>query len=183
MPIERTVDFVKSQVAPFLNNLIIAVLTLLLGVLIGRILGRILSRSLHAFDVDKTLNKAIGSKISIENIAEVGVAHLTVFLFLIISLNLLGLTSWAIWGIAILVAVFGIVYLCLTLKDLIPNLVSGLILQRRGLPKLGQHLKIGTVVGKVVAHNLIETKLKTKKGDVISLSSRQVLKSPITKLK
>lgn len=180
--IQRSVEFVKGLVMPFLNSFVIAVFTFFIGLIFGRIIGKLVARVLHAFDVDKTLAKAVGAKLSVEGFAEVAVSYFTYIVFLLISLDQLGLTQWVLYLVAAAAAIIGAVAAVLALKDFVPNAVAGYFIMRREFPKAGDILRIDEVSGKVVQVTMLETRIKTRKGDTISFPNRQLLRSRVEKL-
>jgi len=179
---QRVVDFVKGLVMPLLNNMVIAVFTFFIGLIIGRIMGKIAHRILHAFDVDKTLVKAMGAKVSIESLVEILVSYVIYVIFFMFALNQIGLTQWVMYLVAGIACVVALVVAFLALKDLIPNAVAGYFIMRREFPKVGDIIKVDGVVGKVSNINMLETRVKTKKGDIISYPNSRLLRSKLEKV-
>ncbi|MEK6961445.1 MAG: mechanosensitive ion channel family protein [Nanoarchaeota archaeon] len=179
---QRLVDFVKGLVMPLLNNVVIAVFTFFIGLIIGRIFGKLVHRVLHAFDVDKTLVKAIGAKVSVEGFTEILVSYVIYVVFLLFALNQIGLTQWVLYLIAGIACIVALIAAFLALKDLVPNAVAGYFIMRREFPKVGDLIKVDDVVGKVSNINMLETRVKTKKGDVISYPNSRLLRSKLEKV-
>lgn len=179
---QRIVDFFKGLVMPLLNNMVIAVFTFFIGLIIGRIMGKMTQRVLHAFDVDKTLVKAMGAKVSVEGFAEVIVSYVIYVVFLLFALNQIGLTQWVLYLIAGIACVVAFIAAFLALKDLVPNAVAGYFIMRREFPKVGDMIRVDDVVGKVSNINMLETRVKTKKGDVISYPNSRLLRSKLEKV-
>jgi len=180
--LQTVVGFIKGLVMPLLNNAVIAVFTFFIGLIFGRILGKLVHRILHAFDVDKTLVKAMGAKVSVENFAEIVVSYFVYVIFLMFALNHIGLTQWVLYVIAGIAALVALIAAFLALKDLVPNAVAGYFIMRRSFPKVGDTLKVDDVTGKVSQMTLLETRVKTKKGDVISFPNSQLLRSKLEKV-
>jgi len=180
--IQTVVDYVRGLISPLLNNVVIAVFTFFIGLIVGRIAGKLTSRALHTFEVDKTLKGATGVSVSVEGLLEVGVSYLTYFIFLIVSLNQLGLTQWVLIGISGLAGLIGVIAMVLALKDVLPNAVAGLIVMARKFPQKGDRVHIDSVIGKVEEMTILETRIKTRKGDIISFPNRQLVKVKVEKL-
>ena len=180
--IQDLIGYVQKLVMPLVNNVVVAVLTFFIGLIVGRILGKVIHRVLHAFEVDKTLAQMMGAKVSVESLADVVVSYLTYFIFLIIALNQLGLTQWAIYAVAGIAGIIAVIATVMALKEIIPNAMCGYIVMRREFPRKGDTIRIDTVEGKVVEITLLETRVKTKKGDVISFPNRQILRGRIERL-
>lgn len=180
--IQTVADYIRGVLSPLLNNVVIAVFTFFIGLIVGRVAGKLTSRTLHSFEVDKALKGATGTSVSIEGLLEVGVSYLTYFIFFIISLNQLGLTQWVLIGISGFAGLIGVVAMVLALKDVLPNAVAGLLLMARKFPQKGDMVNIESVIGKVEEMTILETRIKTRKGDIISFPNRQLVRVKIEKL-
>lgn len=180
--IQTVVDYIRGVLSPLLNNVVIAVFTFFIGLIVGRVAGKLTSRTLHSFGVDKTLKEAIGVSVSFEGLLEVGVSYVTYFIFFVVSLNQLGLTQWVLIGISGFAGLIGVIAMVLALKDVLPNAVSGLLVMARKFPQKGDRVRIDSVEGKVEELTLLETRIKTKKGDIISFPNRQLIRSKVEKL-
>jgi small-conductance mechanosensitive channel len=67
----------------------------------------------------------------------------------------------------------------LATKDFIPNLVAGLFMLKKTEIEKGKRIKAGNVEGTVVEIGLIETKIKTKKGDEIYIPNSTLTKEKL----
>jgi len=89
------------------------------------------------------------------------------FIVLLIALRYLGIATDILNIIAIAVIIIIAVFVILSVKDFIPNIISGMVLHQKGSIKVGDIVSVDNITGKVFEINLIETKLKTKGGDTI----------------
>ena len=71
----------------------------------------------------------------------------------------------------------------LGLRDFIPNFFAGWYIYRKDLIKEGKQVKINGVQGKVAKLSLLDTRIKTKKGDLIYIPNSVVIKSKIVQKK
>lgn len=175
-------ELLKEIFAGFLTKMIVAVIILLIGFIIGRIIGRLFQKLLHEIEVDKILKKAAHIRISVEELFGHIISYFVYFITIIMALKQLGLAtdvlnivSWAIM-IVIIVSFF------LGIKDFIPNIIAGFIIHRKGFINKGDFIKVKNMHGKVIDINLIETKIQTKKKDIIHIPNSMLTKNEIIKI-
>ena len=178
-------DVITDAVAylgPVVNNIITAIIILLIGFIIAKLLGRLVQRVLHEAELDNLLKKA-GAKVSFE----MALAHITeyfvYFITIIFALNQLGITTFVLYALAFGAVAVLIISVFLGMRDFIPNFMAGWYIYRKDLIKEGRNVKINGVQGKVVKLNLLDTRIKTKKGDLIYLPNSVVIKSKIVQKK
>ncbi|MBW2985927.1 mechanosensitive ion channel family protein [Candidatus Woesearchaeota archaeon] len=167
---------------PVINNIITAIIILLIGFIIAKFLGRLVQRVLHEAELDNLLKKA-GTKVSFE----LALSHITeyfiYFMTIIFALNQLGITTFVLYIIAIAAICVLAVSVFLGLRDFIPNFMAGWYIYRKDLIKEGKNVKINGVQGKVIQLSLLDTRIKTKKGDLIYMPNSIVIKSKIIQKK
>lgn len=174
-------NLVKEVFTGFLSKIIVAVIILLIGFIIGRIIGRLFQKLLHEIEVDKILKKAAHIRVSIEELSGHIISYFIYFIAIIMALKQIGLAtdvlnivSWAIM-IVIIVSFF------LGIKDLIPNIIAGFIIHRKGFINKGDFIKVKNMQGKVININLIETKIQTRNKDIIHIPNSILTKNEIIK--
>ncbi|MBW3002692.1 mechanosensitive ion channel family protein [Candidatus Woesearchaeota archaeon] len=172
----------RMYLGPAVNNIITAIIILLIGFIIAKLVGRLIQRILHEAELDNLLKKA-GAKVSFElalaHIAE----YFVYFITIIFALNQLGITTFVLYVLAIGAITILIISVFLGLRDFIPNFMAGWYIYRRDLIKEKQNVKINGVSGRVVKLSLLDTRIKTKKGDLIYMPNSVVIKSKIIKKK
>ena len=149
------------------NIIIVAVVIFLVGLILGRVLGKLVERILREFRVDKTVKDKIGVNTSMQKLASGIVSYSIYFVFLIIALNYVGITSLLLNVISIIVIALLAISLLLSVKDSIPNMLAFRRINRS--VKIGDKIKINNVEGVVEDMTLFETKLVTKGGDEIHI--------------
>lgn len=162
---------------------LVNVLILLIGFIIGKLAGKIVARVLHECEVDSIISKAMGMDAKLEHRLSVFVTYLIYFVTIIIFLNNLGVTTTVLQIIFAAVLAIIIVSLLLATKDFIPNAFAGFYIYRRKIIDVGDRVSIRGVKGEVTHINLLETKLRTKEGDVVYIPNSAVAKTGIVKLK
>ena len=174
--------FIKGVLSGFLTKIIVAVIILLIGFILGRIVGKLVQKLLRELEVDKILKKAAHIRISVEELISHLTSYFIYFVAIIMALKHIGLAtdvlniiSWAIMILIILSFFLGI-------KDLIPNVMSGFIIHRKNFIHKGDIIKVSNMEGKVIGINLIETKIQTKKKDIIYIPNSILTKNEVIKL-
>ena len=172
----------NMYVGPAVNHIITAVIILLIGFIIAKLVGRLIQRILHEAELDSLLKRA-GAKVSFEMALSHIAEYFVYFMTIIFALNQLGITTVVLYILAIAAIGVLIISVFLGMRDFIPNFMAGWYIHRKELIKEGRQVKINGVSGKVVKLSLLDTRIKTKKGDLIYLPNSVVLKSKITQKK
>lgn len=175
--------YVIKIIEGILNKFVIAVIILLIGLILGRVLGKIVQKFLHELNVNKFFKQTMGISSSIEDFAGYGVKYFIYFIFVIMALNQLGLTSPVLDMISGAIFILIIISIFLGIKDFIPNFIAGISIYKRKFIKEGDKIKIKDMEGEIVKIDLVETRIKTKKGDVISIPNLILTKNELTKKK
>lgn len=172
----------RTYLGPAVNNIITAIIILLIGFIIAKLIGRLIQRVLHEAELDSLLKKA-GAKVSFElalaHIAE----YFVYFITIIFALNQLGITTFVLYVLAIAAIAVLVISVFLGLRDFIPNFMAGWYIHRNDLIKEKQNVKINGVAGRVVKLSMLDTMIKTKKGDLIYMPNSIVIKSKIVRKK
>lgn len=172
---------VRDALMPFVNRFFIAALLLLIGIIVGRILGTFTHKFLHSAELNKTIEKATGSVAPVEQIISHFIRYITYFLFLVMGLNTIGITTTVLTVLA--GAVFAIIVLSIILgvKDLLPNAIAGLRIQQQGLVIKGETITVDSIRGRVESVNLTDTQILTPSGDTIIIPNRILVTKEVRK--
>ncbi|MEM4263584.1 MAG: mechanosensitive ion channel [Candidatus Woesearchaeota archaeon] len=173
---------IKTYVGATLNSIIAAVVILLLGFILGKLVGRLLHKVLHEAELDNILKKA-GARLPLETVLANLAEYFIYFVAVIFALNQLGITTVVLYIIALAAMVILIISAFLGLKDFIPNFIAGIVIYRKELITKGDRVSIDGVSGKVDELSLLDTKIKTSKGDIIYIPNSIVIKSKVVKKK
>ncbi|MBR9683367.1 mechanosensitive ion channel [Candidatus Woesearchaeota archaeon] len=161
-----------------LNNIIGAIVVLLIGLIIGLIVKKLLRRILHEIELDK-LVKRLGKNYSLEKKISNLAAYLIYFFALVWSLNQLGITPIVLYIIGGAVLLLLVATFLIGIKDFIPNLIAGIVINRRDPWKKGKKIKVNGVEGTVEKIGWLEMEIKTKKGDKIYMPNSLLVKSKV----
>ncbi len=164
-------------------RLIAAVIILLIGFIIARILGNLTKKVLHELETNKILKEQAGVKIQVEEFSNAIVRYIIYFIAIIMALNQLGLTTTILSIILIILLVILVGFIILAFKDFIPNIVSGFVIHQREKIKPGDKIRVKDIEGEVIHVNLVETKIKTKKNDIVFIPNSILTKNEVMKLK
>ncbi|PIN81989.1 hypothetical protein COV11_00300 [Candidatus Woesearchaeota archaeon CG10_big_fil_rev_8_21_14_0_10_30_7] len=159
-------SWLTGRVGEYLTKIVLAVLIVLIGFMIGKVIRRVTQRFLHEAELDKLMSK-LDFKSSVEEFLSRTLEYLVYFVTIVIAIDKLGLTITILYILSGAVLLFFIVAFFLGIKDFFPNFIAGLVLMKNGKIKPGQTIKVGDVEGKVLSVDFVETKVKTKKGDLI----------------
>lgn len=160
-----------------LYRIVTAVIILLVGLLIGLIVKKILRKVLHELEIDEVI-KRLGKNYSLERRLSSLVAYLIYFITLILFLDQLKITSIVFYIIiGIILLLLGVTFL-LGVRDLIPNLIAGIVIYRKNQLKVGKKIEIDErYEGRIERIGLLEMEIVTKKGDRIHIPNALLIRS------
>jgi len=173
------IEYFTSIFTGIVNKVIVAAIILLIGIVVGKVVGKVIQRVLHEIELNKIVKKAMGIKISLEEITGNIVMYVIYFAAIVIALKQIGLATLVldiVFGgiiVIIVIAVF------LSAKDFIPNMVSGIVLRQKNIIKEGDNIKTKTAEGKVIEINLVETKIQTDSGDIIHIPNSNLTREEV----
>lgn len=171
----RTITNSLEAVNPLINAVVITILILLMGFILGKLLGRLVHFALRELKLNRQIRKAIGINIKIDRIIGAIVSLIVYSGAVILALEELKLTGYFYYLILILVIVVFFMSVLGTLKDLLPNLVAGLI-QRRSF-KVSDIVILPDAEGQIIQKGIFELKIMTKSKDVLILPYSVFMKS------
>ncbi|MDP7116198.1 MAG: mechanosensitive ion channel [Candidatus Woesearchaeota archaeon] len=181
-PVDVYLDLQKI-LDPIFTRLAISIIILLVGLVLGRIVGKILDRVFKEIELDKILKKTTGAKFKIGALISRVSKYLIYFVFIIAALDRLGIQTVAfniiLGGFVLLVFLM----IILSIKDFIPNLFAGFFLHKKGFVKEGDKIKVNEVQGQIIDISIVETKIKTKSGDILFIPNSFLTKHQVLKLK
>lgn len=173
---------VTAVLSSILSDIIVAVILVLLGFIIGRVLGRLSQKALHELEIDRVLKSAARIRFSIEKIVGSFVKYFIYFIFIVMALNQLGLTTTLLYIISAAVILLVVLAVFLGIKDFVPNLLAGIFIHRKGLVKPGDVIEVKGIRGKVISIDLVEARINTGKGDTIYIPN-SVLTRDVVRLR
>ena len=173
----------SSRLSDLTLNLIAGLVILLVGLVVGRFLGNLTRKVLHELELDRLLREQTRFKIPLEQLLGSLVKFVVYFIAIIFSLDQLGLQTAILNIILTIILIVMVVFMILAVKDFIPNLVSGLILHQKRNIKPGEKIEVNDIEGEVINITLIETKIRTKSGDIVYIPNSILTKNVVIKKK
>ena len=174
-----TFAYVSNLLSSLATKIIVAVVILLIGFILGRVLGRLTQKGLHELELDRVLKQGAGITVSSEKIIGSFIKYFTYFIFIVMALNQLGLTTTLLNMVSGAVLLVIILSIFLGIKDFVPNLLAGAVIYRKRLVTEGDRIKVRGVEGKVISIDLLETKVETRKKDIIHLPNSLITKEEL----
>jgi len=181
--IQESWKMISDTFSGLLSRFVVAIIVLLMGFIIGKILGRLMYKFLHSFEVNDVLKKLTGVKISLEEIAEAFTTYFIYFITIVMVLQQIGIATTILHMISAGIILVIILSTFLGIKDFIPNAIAGFFIQRNKFIRVGETIKVKGMQGTISEITLIETKIKTKSGDIIFIPNSVITKTEIVKVK
>tara|TARA_Y100000310_G_scaffold302635_1_gene340187 strand:- start:29140 stop:29679 length:540 start_codon:yes stop_codon:yes gene_type:complete len=171
------------DVSSIIIKLLAAVVVLLIGFIVARILSKLTKRILNELEIDKVLKEQTNIKTPLEEFLSSTVKYLVYFIAVIIALNQLGLTTTVLQIILFSLLAILVGFIILAFKDFIPNIVAGFFIHQKAKIKPGDKIIVKDIQGQVIHVDLTETRIRTKKKDIVFVPNSLLMKNEITKLK
>jgi len=168
------VEIVKAYAGQVLQGIVI----LLIGFGLGVLSRKFALKIFREFNLNKFLGK-IGITNDIENIVSIIISYVIYLFTIIIFLEKLLIKSLVLYLIAGGVITLLILSLLVGLKDVIPNFVGWIYLQRKKKIKEGKRVDVREISGRVERVGYLETEIKTDNGDILYVPNSLFLKSKL----
>ena len=179
----ESISNLPNLLSGIFTKLVVAVIIVLIGLVAGKLLGKLIHKLLHEIELNRIIKKAAGIKVSAEEIISSFVTYFIYFIFIVMALNQLGLTTVVLHMISGAILIIIIISIMLSIKDFMPNMFAGFFIHQKRFIKEGDIIQVDNTKGKVVHINLVETKIETKKGDIIYIPNSLLTKKTVVKLK
>jgi small-conductance mechanosensitive channel len=180
--LQNSINLLPELISGLFTRMVVAVIILLIGFVVGKLLGKIVKNLLHSIEFNKIIKKATGINISLEQGISFFVSYFIYFLFIVMALNQFGLTTVVLHMISGAILIIIIISIFLSIKDFMPNMFSGVFIHKKKFINVGDVIRVDNTEGKVVYINLVETKIETKRGDIIYIPNSLLTKSKVTKI-
>jgi len=158
-------------------KLVASITILLIGLILGRFLSNLVKKVLKEIELNNIIKKELKLDWPIEQFLSSVSKYLVYFVALIIALNQLGLASTVLYIILGVILLFIVAFIILAIKDFIPNVISGFVIQHRKLLEKGEKVRIGDIEGKVEKITLTEVQIKS--GDEVIVIPNSILSKKI----
>jgi small-conductance mechanosensitive channel len=125
------------------------------------------------------LRQAAKVRFSIEKSAGSFVRYFLYFVFIIMALNQVGLTTTLLHMISGAIIILVALAIFLGIKDFVPNLLAGIFIQRKKMVKEGDRIRVKGIEGRVLSIDLVEARVETKSGDLIYIPNSVLTKEEV----
>jgi len=169
----------NTLLPPIFTRSVVAIMILLLGFVLGRIIGKLTQKILHEIELNSIIKKATGIKVALEQVVAKVLTYFIYFIAIIWALNELGLTTTILTMISGAVLILILVSFLLIIKDFIPNAFAGFMIHRKRQLKPGDKIRTDGLQGKITRISLVETEIRTSKGDIIYIPNSLLTKKQI----
>lgn len=172
----KMLENVLVTVQEYFWKIITAIIILLVGFGIGIFAKKLLNKALKEINLNKILLK-VNVRYNTEAIISNIVSYLIFIVTIVIALDTLGITSIVIYLVLGAVLMLLILSFLVGAKDIIPNFIAWIILQRKGKIVVGKNIKVKEISGKVEKIGYLETEIQTEHGDILYVPNNLFLKS------
>jgi small conductance mechanosensitive channel len=100
-------------------------------------------------------------------------------LSLVAALEQLGIANMILYFISATIILIILISFFIAIRDFIPNVMAGFYLYSKEKLKDGNKIEINDIKGTLEHIDLLQVKIKTKKGDIIYIPNSTVIKSRI----
>ncbi len=161
----------------YVNTIVTAIVYLLIGLAIGILAKKLTTRLLREVELNRIMRR-VNVMYDVEKWISWIVSSAIYLITFVIVLNQLGIAPvgvvYVIGGGIFLLLVLTIV---VGLKDVIPNFVGWLFLQRQDKVKEGSRIEIKEIAGTVERIGFLETEIKTDNEDILYVPNALFLKN------
>lgn len=138
---------------------IIFIIIILLGLVISKVISNLFRKLIKELELTKILKKA-DINFNPNSFIPSLINYIILSLTFIIALNSVGIIYTVIKIISVTLILIIIIYILISIKDLIPNIYYGFKVKKKY--KLGNNIKYKNIEGRIIYMNLVELQIKTK---------------------
>ena len=153
------------------------IVILLIGFGFGVLAKKLVFRILKEIELNKIMSR-VGIRYDLEKISSTIISYIIYLVTIIFALKQIGIIP--IYLVYLIVgAIFMLILLTslVGLKDVIPNFVAWILLQRTGRVREGKRVEVREISGTVEKVGFLETEIKTDSGDILYVPNSLFLKS------
>ncbi len=173
---------IQHVISSVTTNFVVAIIILLAGVILGRLVGRFIHKVLEEIEVNRILKRATGIKFAVDEILANLATFIIYFVTIVVALDQIGLASPLLKIVSIVIIIIVITSILLGVRDFFPNILAGIFIAQRRFLNKGDMVRVGEIEGEIIEVNMVETRIKTKKGDIIYIPNSILTKKEVVKL-
>jgi small conductance mechanosensitive channel len=177
--INKIVEITK----PLYSQILLALIIALLGLILGTIIGKLLQKVLSEIELNRMVRSVTGLNMKLEEIIGKGITFIIYFLFIMWALEKLGLGAIIIKILSWIVIIVIVISIVLSIKDFLPNLISGIYIHLKGVIKENDYIRTKSVTGIIKDIGLVETIFETDSKETVVIPNSTLLKEIVIKPK
>ncbi len=160
----------------YVMDIVVGIIILLVGFGLGVLAKKLVYRILKEVHLNRVMSN-VGVTADLEKAISTIVMYLIYLFTIVFFLDHFGITSIVIYLVAGGVLALLILTFLVGLKDVIPNFVAWVLLQRKGKVVTGRHVDVREISGVVEKIGYLETEIRTERGDTLYVPNSLFLKS------
>src|SRR3989338_6073164 len=171
------IEFING-IKDYFNQIIVSIVILLAGFGLGILVKKILFKLFKEIELNNIMSK-VGVMTDLEKWVSSILSYVVYLLTIVLFLDQLGIESIVLYLISGAILMLVILTALVGLKDIIPNFIAWLVLQKRGKIKPGTRVEIREIAGVVEKVGFLETEIRTDNDDILYVPNSLFLKSKL----
>ena len=164
--INETVASVVETAQSYVSLIVEGVIILLVGFGLGILAQKLLAKILKEVELNQIMSK-VGVTYNLEKWISAIVSYVIYLVSIVIFLENLNIASVVVYLLLGAVLMLLVLTLIVGLKDVIPNFVAWLVLQKDEKITVGRRVEVKEIAGRVDKIGYLETEIKTDHGDIL----------------
>ena len=164
---------------PFVINVAYALLILFMGLLIGQLTKKILTKLFGRIKLNALIEHATAIDTKVDQILTSFVVWIIYSFAILLSFGQLGLANEVIVVLLSFLFILVLIFVFLSLRDFVPNLLSGIIMMVKKYMKPGDVIESRLASGTVLECELLRTVISTETGDVMYVPNSYLIKQTL----
>lgn len=165
-----------EMVQTYFYTVLIGIVILLIGFGLGILAKKISYRLLKEFGLNKIMFK-VGITYNLEKWTSTVISYVIYLLTIVAFLDRLGISSIVLYLVAGAVLMLVILTMLVGLKDVIPNFIGWIYLQRNERMNEGHKVEIREIAGTIEKIGWLETEIRTDNNDILYVPNSLFLRS------
>ena len=170
------VEQLLQTVYDYFRNILAGVAILFMGFALGIFAKKLVFRFLQEIEFNDIMRK-FGLQYDLEKWISSVISYVIYGVSIVLFLEQLKIKSTVLYIVVGAILMLLILTFIVGLKDVIPNFVAWIVLQRRGTIYEGKTIEVREIYGVVERVGYLETEIKTEKGDILYVPNALFLKS------
>ncbi len=172
----ETITGIATTAQSLFYKAAVGIVILIAGLAIGLLIKKVTARVFRQIELNKIMSN-VGVTYDLERGVSSALSYVIYLFTLLLFLDQLGIKSIVLYMAAGGLLLLVILTLIVGLKDVIPNFIGWLYLQRKRSFKEGYHIELPEISGVIEHIGYLETEIKTDRGDLLYVPNSLFMKS------